>query len=268
MSVRVEASGRRSVQVEIEVPGSVEEIWRAIATAPGISSWFVPTEVDVDAEGQPARIVCHFGPGMDSEATVTEWDAPRRFAAESRDFVVGGPPVSTVWSVEEGAGETCVVRVEHTLFADGDAYDGHLEGVEAGWPAFFRILQIYMADFRGQPCARLELLGTASKEPPAWDILADALGIADAKSGERRVAPGAAPQFAGLVDRVPDESEVILQLEEPASGVAHLFAMPAGDQVLLSIRLYLYGDDAAAVVARVQPQWRSWMQARFPSPAG
>ena len=43
MSVKKEASGRRSVQVEVEVPGTPEEVWQAIATGPGISSWFVPT---------------------------------------------------------------------------------------------------------------------------------------------------------------------------------------------------------------------------------
>jgi len=33
MSVKKEASGRRSVQVEVEVPGTPEEVWQAIATA-------------------------------------------------------------------------------------------------------------------------------------------------------------------------------------------------------------------------------------------
>ena len=31
MSVKKEASGRRSVQVEVEVPGTPEEVWQAIA---------------------------------------------------------------------------------------------------------------------------------------------------------------------------------------------------------------------------------------------
>ncbi len=43
MSVKQEAGGRRSVQVDVEVPGTPEEVWQAIATGPGISSWFVPT---------------------------------------------------------------------------------------------------------------------------------------------------------------------------------------------------------------------------------
>ena len=46
MSVKKEANGRRSVQVEVEVPGTPEQVWQAIATGPGVSAWFVPTEVD------------------------------------------------------------------------------------------------------------------------------------------------------------------------------------------------------------------------------
>ena len=42
MSVKKEANGRRSISVEVEVPGTPEEVWDAIATDPGISKWFVP----------------------------------------------------------------------------------------------------------------------------------------------------------------------------------------------------------------------------------
>jgi len=52
MSVKKEASGRRSVQVEVEVPGTPEEVWQAIATGPGISSWFVPAEFE-ERDGKP-----------------------------------------------------------------------------------------------------------------------------------------------------------------------------------------------------------------------
>ena len=68
MPVKVDASGRRSVQAEAEVPGTPEEVWQAIATGPGISSWFVPTEIHANKDGIPEKLICHFGPGtsMDS----------------------------------------------------------------------------------------------------------------------------------------------------------------------------------------------------------
>ena len=53
MPVKVDASGRRSIQAEAEVPGTPEEVWQAIATGPGISSWFVPTEIQANKDGIP-----------------------------------------------------------------------------------------------------------------------------------------------------------------------------------------------------------------------
>ena len=47
MGVKEESSGRRSVQVENEVPGTPEEVWQAIATGPGISSWFVASTAEL-----------------------------------------------------------------------------------------------------------------------------------------------------------------------------------------------------------------------------
>src|SRR5207253_10231259 len=64
MSVKKEASGRRSIQVEVEVPGTPEEVWQAIATGPGISSWFVPTEFE-EKDGKPVAVKMNVGPGME-----------------------------------------------------------------------------------------------------------------------------------------------------------------------------------------------------------
>ena len=64
MSVKKEPSGRRSVQVEVEVPGTPEEVWQAIATGPGISSWMVPTEFE-ERDGKPVAVKMNFGPGME-----------------------------------------------------------------------------------------------------------------------------------------------------------------------------------------------------------
>src|SRR5947209_1744209 len=124
MSVKKEASGRRSIQVEVEVPGRPEEVWQAIATGPGVSSWFVPTETREDG-----TVVSHFGPGMDVVARSTAWDPPRRFAAEAEPGP-GAPTMATEWIVEARSGGTCVVRVVHSLFASTDDWDDQLEGIE------------------------------------------------------------------------------------------------------------------------------------------
>src|SRR5262245_26841549 len=117
MSVKKEPSGKRSVQVEVEVQGTPEEVWRAISTGPGISSWFVPTKMEEKLGG---KIICHFGPGMDSSATITSWQPPVRFTAEDKWLGENGPVFATEWFVEARSGGVCVVRVVHSLFAETD----------------------------------------------------------------------------------------------------------------------------------------------------
>ena len=102
MSVKKEASGRRSVQVEVEVPGTPEEVWQAIATGPGISSWFVPTEFE-ERDGKPVAVTLNFGPGMESRSVVTAWDPPRMFAAQGEGWG-GSPGIADEWTVEARGG--------------------------------------------------------------------------------------------------------------------------------------------------------------------
>jgi uncharacterized protein YndB with AHSA1/START domain len=263
VSVKKDESGRRWVQAEVEVPGTPEEVWQAIATGPGVSSWFVPTELREDG-----TVVSHFGPGMDAVASQTAWDPPRRFAAEG-EMGPGAPKLATEWIVEARSGGTCVVRVVHSLFASTDDWDDHLEAIEAGWPDFFRILHLYLTHFRGRPCSAFQLMGaTPAPASGAWETLAVPLGLDGASAGERRETPAGAPRLAGLIERAGQPGhphQLLLRLDEPAPGIAHLYARPMGGQVFVVIRIYLYGDRAPAAVARDEPAWQAWMGERFPA---
>ena len=266
MSVKKDPSGRRSVEAEVEVPGTPEEVWEAIATGPGISSWFVPSEVE-EREGGTA--ISHFGTGssMDSVATITAWEPPHRFTATTEEYGPEAPPVGTEWIVEAQSGGTCVVRVVHSWFLDSDDWDQQFEGHEQGWLAFFRILRLKLTHFRGQRGAAFQLMGVAP-EPmsEAWATLSGSLGLAGATVGQRVSAPAAAPPLAGLVEAVgPSEyPETLLRLDQPAPGIAHFFAMPMGGQVYLPIRLYLFGDQAQTAVAQAEPVWQAWLNEHFP----
>ena len=41
--------------------------------------------------------------------------------------------------------------------------------------------------------------------------------------------------------------------------------MDLGGQVLLSVRIYLYGQTPAAAAAREEPLWQAWIGERFPA---
>ena len=262
MSVKKEASGRRSVQVEVEVPGTPEEVWQAIATGPGISSWFVPAEFEV-RDGKPVAVTLNFGPGMESRSPVTDWDPPRRYTAQSEGWG-GSPPIADEWTVEARAGGTCVVRIVHSLFADTDDWDNQLEGVESGWPGFFRILRMYLTHFRGQRSAMMDWKAPAAGTvAEAWETLTAALGLNSASAGQRWTAPAGVPAFSGIVEHVSQRPcHALIRLDKPGPGVASLGAVNFGGS-LVTLSFYLYGDQAAGTVARETPHWHAWIQDRF-----
>jgi uncharacterized protein YndB with AHSA1/START domain len=244
MSVKKEESGRRSIAVEVEVPGTPEQVWEAIATGPGVSSWFVPTDVDETAGTRTA----HFGPGMDSVSKLTAWDPPRSFSAESPGWGPDMPPMATEWIVEARDGGKCVVRVVHSLFASTDDWDNQLESLESGWPAFFRILELYLSRFRGEKCAYFNVMSVVpGPEGQAWKTLSSA-------------------PLDGTVEmmRDPEHAVKLVALDAPAPGFAVLNTCPMGSQVMTGISFYLYGEQAAAAAARDEARWQAWMKEQFP----
>jgi hypothetical protein len=78
-----------------------------------------------------------------------------------------------------------------------------------------------------------------------------------------------APPLAGTVEWAgpPEWPEALLRLDEPAPGIAHLVPHAMGGQVYLTIRFYLYGDQAPAAVTRIELMWQAWMNEHFPLPA-
>lgn len=269
MPVQRGPDDRRFVQVEVEVPGTPEQVWQAIATGPGISSWFVPSEVEERVGG---TAVSHFGPGdsMDSVGTVTAWEPPSRFVVDTAELGEGQGPVATEWTVQAQSGGTCVVRVVHSWFTSQDDWDGQFEQAEFGWAVFFQILKLMLKHFAGQKCAAFQLMGVAPEPAPAaWAALTSGLGIGGVVRGGEFRSTEDAPLFAGVAEEVgPDEYPGLLaRLTEPMPGIIHLFALPMGGQIFLPIRIFLYGEDAASIAAEIEPVWQAWMAEHFPMPA-
>ena len=263
MSVKKEPSGRRSVQVEVEIPGTPEEVWRAISTGAGVSSWFVPTKIEEKLGG---KITIHFGPGMDSIATITSWEPPVRFAAEDK-WGENGPLIATEWFVEARSGGVCIVRVVHSLFAETDDWDNQLEGTESGWPLYFRVLRLYMTQFRGMHGESFVATGF-SPEPEAqtWDKLMQMLSLANKAVGEKCKTGSDVPQISGTVELISQakaERALILKLDRP--GIALFSAANCGGATQVYLGLYLYGDSAQDIASQ-ESAWQAWMNERFPAP--
>ena len=158
----------------------------------------------------------------------------------------------------------CVVRVVHSLFASTDDWDDQLEGIERGWPDYFRILALYLTHYPGLVCAAFQhVAATPGPAERAWQSVAAPLGLAGAAVGARVLSAPGLPALAGVVEGGGTEGhphQVLLRLDRPAPGLAHLFALGMGPQVFVCGRFYLYGDGAAAAASREAEVWKAWIE--------
>jgi uncharacterized protein YndB with AHSA1/START domain len=254
----------RSVELEIEVPGTPEEVWDAIATGPGLSVWFVPAEIEERAGG---AITMHHGEGMDDEGTVTAYDRPRRFAFESAPFSPreGVEPRVTALEllVEARSGGTCVVRLINSGFGPGPEWDDQVESTHEGWRRCLRVLALYLTHFAGQRGTPFVAFGAlpASRER-AWAELLEAVG-ADPSAERTAVRADGAPTLAGTVDEAHGTVMTLL-LDEPAPGIGYITAGGPGDPSYVVVAATLFGDAGAAAAAEAAPAWRALVAERFP----
>jgi len=251
---------QRSIELEIEVPGTPEQVWEAIATGPGITSWYVPHEVEPRAGG---AAVASFGPGpeMQIHGRVAAWEPPRRIVFDKGD---GEPGLAFEWLVEARDGGTCVVRLVNSGFGSGAEWDDQFDGLTQGWRAFMANLRLHLLHFAGRAAASAQPMAIW---PPvsgdAWATLADALGFDSRVAVGERVVVSApdAPALAGTVtDRLP--AGVLVLLEGPASGTAMLMAEAHGPVLGVSVWTYRYGPDAARVAAEDEAGWGRWLRGR------
>jgi uncharacterized protein YndB with AHSA1/START domain len=258
---------KRSIELEIEVPGTPEQVWETIATGPGITAWMHPSTVE-PREGGTFTFDMGGGP---RSGTVTGWDPPRRFAertewGEAED--VTPATIATEWLVEGRRGGTCVVRIVMSGFGDQEGWEDEISGTTEGMRLALDNLRRYLTHFPGQHGAWARAFGSgAGSRADVYAALTAALGLAGAAEGGRFATAADAPRMAGVVDRVFDlrwHRALLLRLDEPAPGIGHVVAY--GERGWTTIQACFYGPDSAAVAAREEPAWRAWMAERFPSP--
>ncbi|MBL8776958.1 MAG: SRPBCC domain-containing protein [Acidimicrobiales bacterium] len=254
----------RNIELEVEVAGTPEEVWRAIATGPGISSWYVPHTVE-EREGGAAMASFGPGPEMQIPGRVAAWEPPHRIVFDGGEDAGG---LAFEWLVEARDGGTCIVRLVNSGFGSGEPWDDQYDGMAEGWLLFLRNLQLHCEHFRGQSAtAVLPMAMWPGPRAATWAALCDGLGLPASPSVGDRVAvtsPDAPPLGGTVLDA--ESWRLALLLDEPAAGTAFLAAEGDGDEVGVSVWSYLYGEAGAAAAARDEPRWWSWLGERAAAP--
>ncbi|SDS05498.1 SRPBCC family protein [Actinopolymorpha singaporensis] len=250
----------RLTRNEIEVPGSPEEVWAAIATGPGHAAWVFPADIEPQEGG---AMVIHRRPyGEDADATVTAWTPPQRFEYEE-PIGPDAKPLTNEFLVQARGGGHCVVRVVCGFRHDGEDWEELVEGAGDGWRMSLVVLRAYLTHFGGQPVAHLDAsvsLGRpAAERDRASAVLFEALGLTGLAPGDSFRTPAGVPDLAGTIEhRSP--GYVLVRAVEPGPALYAISCFPMADGAPLSAnllgRLYRTPGDVAR---REQAIWRAWL---------
>ena len=247
------------LEFSVEVPGTPEQVWEAIATAKGMSAWFAPTEME---EREGGRLRFEMGPEMDSKGEVTGWDPPRRLVYQEDWAALMGKdpdalsPLTSEFIVEAQSGGTCVVRVTSSGFGTGADWESEFwDSLAPGWLPFFDNLRLYLSHFPGQEATQLDVSAShPGPEKALWSTLRDQLGLGD------EGATVDVRDTTGVVERL-GERQALVRLTAPVPGILNAYAWGDGDgKATAGVRAYLFSLDAADYVRREEPAWRALLE--------
>jgi uncharacterized protein YndB with AHSA1/START domain len=181
-----------SVQ-EATVDATPEQVWAAIATGPGIDSWYMGrSEVD---PGQTVRLA--FG-GYTPTQPVSVWEPDKRLTygeAPAPD----GRFVAYEFLIEGRDRSSTVLRVATSGFLPGDDWADEYDAMLKGGALFFHTLVTYLTHFTGRTATPVTAFGPgAVRDWPATRArLVTAIGLS--QDGTVRFTPPGLPPVDGVV---------------------------------------------------------------------
>ena len=183
---------------EIALAATPEQIWEAIATGPGIDSWFMGRNQVEPGEGGTVRTA--FG-AYTPELTVTVWEPLKRFVYRS-DEAEDGRFIAYEFHIERrGAGST-VLRMVTSGFLPGDDWEAEYDAMIRGMELFFSTLAQYLTYFTGRTATPITAFGPPVTDwERAWAVLDGELGLTGTVvTGDQvRFAPTGLAPIEGVV---------------------------------------------------------------------
>jgi len=183
---------------ESEVNASVDQIWDAIATGPGIDSWFVGhTEIQSSLGGSMTTTMATDV----MKSTVTAWEPLRRFAFRG-DEDGTGRFVAYEFLIEGRGQGSAVVHLVTSGFLPGDDWEAEFDAMTKGNQVFFQTLVAYLNHFAGRTGVSVAVSGPPVTDwTAAWSTLTTALQLSDRPAiGERATIDLGGESISAVVD--------------------------------------------------------------------
>lgn len=132
---------------EVELAAGPEQVWEAIATSPGISSWFMgPHEIEPRVGGTMKLTIGDFS----EQATITAWDPPKRLAYRG-DAGPDGSFHAMEYLSKGREGTSTVLKFVHSGVLSDDWGTEYEDMTSHGWDRYLHTLAQYLTYFTGRP---------------------------------------------------------------------------------------------------------------------
>ena len=244
------------IREQIDIDGTPEQVWDAIATGPGIDSWLMGRN-EMDArEGGRARM--DMG-GFVAESTITTWQPPNHLVYKG-DPAPDGSFHAFEYLVEGREGGSTVLRFVHSGFL-GDDWEAEYEGLRKGDPMYLRKLAEYVKYFSGRYSAPIgAYVGETPDRQRVWELLHGSLGtsVSAAEGDEVHLTPPGLPPIDGVVDYV---SEDFFGLR--TADALYRFIYGYNGAVVLGHHIYGAPGQSAPDVKEAQEAWQNWLAGVF-----
>jgi uncharacterized protein YndB with AHSA1/START domain len=166
-----------TIDDEIDVESTPDEVWRAITVGPCIDSWFMGRNELEPYVGGTMRT--DFG-GFVMNSTVTLWEPPKRFAYRASDGQ-DGAFMELDWRIDARVGGGSTVHFTHRGSLAGEDANAEYDALKHGDPMYVRKLARYLEFFSGQTATR-NIAAQGPRVPDHkrfWATLKRALGLGD-----------------------------------------------------------------------------------------
>ena len=249
------------MEKEVVLDATPEQVWEAIATGPGITAWFVPTEVEPREGG---RMRQDFGSGFEVAGHVTAWEPGQRFGYGGLEPAEDSerPNYAFEFLVEGRAGGSTVLRFVQSGFLDTGDWAGEYDSFDTGWDLFFANLTAYLRYFAGRPAHGVTAMGYTALDPQqAWPIFHTALGLSGQPElgDEVTLTPEGMPPITGVVDVATPQF-----LGVRTADALYRFGAEGSTGCGISAYHYFYREDVDVDAARTA--WQGWLSRLFPAP--
>jgi uncharacterized protein YndB with AHSA1/START domain len=237
------------IRDEIALDATPEQVWEAIATGPGVDSWFMGhTEIEPREGGRGSLTIA----GHTERSTVTAWEPGKRFAFRGDDGP-DGTFMAFEYLIEGREGGSSVLRFVHSGLL-GDNWETEYDALKEGDPMYLRKLAVYLKHFPGRTSSgNMFLFGPQSVDADrAWSAFGSALGV----TGE--ITVGAPVRIA--VDGL-----------EPQDGVVEFTSVPhfTGVRTDDGVYMFVYGQGMVVVEhhaftddqdqQKIESAWQAWL---------